>query len=130
MEARDWKRFYNNCTSCHRVGGYISDIITNNTVNIDTAITNKSMPPWKPNSNNRPFKGETCLKPEEITKIKQWITGGIRQGNGVAPTPPSFNSGSQLTNIDASLSTLNYTVSTNVDDYKTFVIPSNNSTKR
>jgi hypothetical protein len=70
------------------------------------------------------------LKPEEITKIKQWITGGIPQGNGVAPTPPSFNSGSQLTNIDASLSTLNYTVSTNVDDYKTFVIPSNNSTKR
>jgi hypothetical protein len=128
--------FYNNCTSCHRVGGLgtfpmmdYNDVV-NNIVSIDTAITNKSMPPWKPDPNYRHFKGETCLKPEEITKIKQWITGGMPQGNGVAPTPPSFNSGSQLTNIDAALSTLNYTVSTNVDDYRTFVIPSNNTTDR
>ena len=128
--------FYSNCSSCHRNGGLgpfpimsYTDVLSNLT-SIETAITNKSMPPWKPDPNYRHFKGETCLKPSEIAKINQWISAGAPEGTGVAPTPPTFNSNSQLDVVDATLSTLNYTVPTNVDDYRTFVIPSNNTSDR
>ena len=128
--------FYNNCSSCHRTGGLgtfpIMDYndVVNNIASIDTAITNKLMPPWKPDPNYRHFKGETCLKSDQITKIKQWIAAGMPQGTGNAPIPPTFNTGSTLSDIDATLSTLNYTVPTNIDDYRTYVIPSNNTVDR
>jgi len=128
--------FYAKCTSCHRTNGLgtfpimsYNDVVSN-IVNIDTAITNKVMPPWKPDPSYRHFKGETALKPEEINKIKQWIAGGMAQGAGNAPTPPTFNSASQLSSVDATISTLNYTITSNTDQYRTYVIHSNNTTDK
>ena len=128
---------YNNCSSCHRYGGLgtfslmsYSETVSHSAQILD-AVSTRKMPPWKPDPNYRHFKNETALSTSEISKIQQWIAGNTPQGNASQePTPPTFNTNSQLQNIDQTIQTLNYTINSNIDVYRTFVIPSNTSVDR
>jgi len=128
---------YNNCSSCHRNGGLApfplmsyNDAVLH-APDILQSVTNKLMPPWKPDANYRHFKGERNLKSSEISKIQDWINGNTPFGNlATAPQPPVFNIGSQMQNIDKTIATLNYTVQGNADVYRTFVVHSNNTTSK
>lgn len=128
---------YNNCSSCHRSGGIgpfplmsYQDAV-NHAMAISAAVTSKNMPPWKPDPGYRHLKDERYLKDAEILKIQQWVAASTPSGNlANAPQPPTFPSGSQMQNIDRTVSTLKYTVPVNTDVYRTYVIHSNYTTDK
>ena len=125
---------YSNCASCHRAGGIApfelmtyADAVTWSP-GIVTAVNSKKMPPWKADPNYRHFNGERVLSQDEINKINDWVANGTPSGNlANAPAPPTFNVGSQMPGIDKTLTIPTFTVNQNVDQYRSFVIPSGNT---
>jgi hypothetical protein len=65
------------------------------------------------------------LTPAEITKIQQWAANGAPSGDlRFAPPAPTYSNGSKLGTVDLSLKMNDYTVQSNSDVYRNFVIPS------
>ena len=123
---------FEHCTKCHNEGGIgPSSLMTyddayNNSVGILGAITSGQMPPWPADPNYRHFVGENVLTQAEKQAIEDWIVGGALSGDlALAPPTPVYNNNTQLPSVDQTFSTPNYTSpATNVDYYRTFVIPS------
>lgn len=123
---------YSNCSNCHRIGGIgpftlmsYQDAV-DHAPNIITQVQARLMPPWKPDPNYVHFKDERKLSDDDINTIAEWITSGTPSGDlSQAPPAPVFQTGSQLPSINLSLPTPGYTVTTDIDDYRTFVIHSN-----
>lgn len=125
---------YKNCTVCHRTGGIApfplesyNDAVANaNAMALSTL--NKQMPPWMPDPAYRHFKGERYLSQNEIYAIAAWASNGTPEGNPAnAPAPPVFPSGSQLPQVDLTLTLPSYTITSNVDEYRSFPIPAGTS---
>jgi hypothetical protein len=122
---------YDNCSSCHHVGGIgpfslmsYEDAV-NNAFGIQSQTAARLMPPWKPDPNYRHFKDERILSDSDINTLSSWVNGGTLSGDlTIAPAPPVFNSGSQMVAIDESIQWPQWTVTTDVDQYRTFVIHS------
>ena len=123
--------FYNNCTSCHRDGGIgtfpiitYSDAVSHS-LTIKDKVQSKLMPPWKPDPTYKHFKDERFLTTTEIADIADWVDNGTPVGDlSSAPTPPVFPVGSQMTAIDQTLTLPRFTVTSSVDQYRSFVIHS------
>lgn len=122
---------YAHCTSCHHTGGiggfplmtYAEASVPY--IDISNAVSTKQMPPWMPDPNYRHFKDENVLSQSEIDDINAWIGAGKPEGNPAnAPTPPVYNPGSQLAQVDKTLQIPNFTVTATIDQYRSFVIPS------
>jgi hypothetical protein len=123
---------FEHCTKCHHEGGIgpssfmTYDDAYNSSVGILGAITSGQMPPWPADPNYRHFVGENVLTQAEKQAIEDWIVGGAVSGDlALAPPTPVYNNNTQLPSVDQTFSTPNYTSpATNVDYYRTFVIPS------
>lgn len=121
---------YNNCTVCHRTGGIApfpietyNDAVTNANA-IAMSVLNNQMPPWMPDPTYRHFKDERYLTQTEIAAIASWASNGTPEGNPAnAPAVPVFPSGSQLPQVDKTLTLPSYTVTSNIDEYRSFSIP-------
>ncbi len=123
---------YNNCSNCHHSGGIgpfslmSYDDAVLNSVNIKTYVQAKLMPPWQPDPNYSHFKDERLLSDADINTISTWIDSGMDSGNlATAPQPPVYNGGSQMMSIDQTIQWPKWTINTDIDQYRTFVIHSN-----
>ncbi len=125
---------YNKCTNCHRAGEIAPMPFTNfNEVKnygqmIKFVTSSKFMPPWSPNSNYSNFLGERVLSQSEIDMIKDWVDGGMPQGNMEdEPNLPIFPEGSQLGKPDLVLKMSEKFLhkGNNQDQYQVFVLPVN-----
>ncbi|MBS1658327.1 MAG: T9SS type A sorting domain-containing protein [Bacteroidetes bacterium] len=126
------KIIYNNCSSCHHEGGIgpftlmSYDDAVNHAGPIEVQVQSKLMPPWMPDPNYVHFKGERILSEQDINTISNWVDGGMPSGNlAEAPDAPVYNNESQMQGIDETIQWPKWTVSSNVDQYRTFVIHSN-----
>lgn len=126
------KIIYNNCSSCHHEGGIgpftlmSYDDAVNHAGLIEVQVQSKLMPPWMPDPNYVHFKGERILSEQDINTISNWVDGGMPSGNlAEAPDAPVYNNESQMQGIDETIQWPKWTVSSNVDQYRTFVIHSN-----
>ncbi|MBK8555608.1 MAG: T9SS type A sorting domain-containing protein [Lewinellaceae bacterium] len=122
---------YNHCVQCHRDGGIggFSLVGYNNAYSnrygILDATENKRMPPWKANPEYRHFRGENVLNPSQLSAIEQWVNANAPAGDlGQAPPDPVFTIGSEIGQPDEVLQTPLYTMTSQYDEYRCFVIPS------
>lgn len=125
---------YANCTKCHNPNGIAPfSLITygdavNESSNIQTAVQNRTMPPWPPDTGYRHFMHERILSQQEIQTISDWVDNGTQQGNlANAPTPPVYNSVAEIPSPDQVSQIPTYTVNTASDLYRCFVMPSGNT---
>ena len=121
---------YNNCTNCHINGGIapFSLVGYSNAVSSATGIVDatqkRRMPPWPANPNYKRYAHERILSVEEIKTLKDWVDQGSKSGDlSKAPSDPTPNTGTVLTNPDLKLKMPNYTVNTSSDEYRCFVLP-------
>ena len=125
------KIIFGNCSSCHHPGSIgpfslmnYQDAL-NNSVDIRNALAGNLMPPWTPDPAYKHFVHERILSPSDVSAIEQWIDSGSPSGDlRFAPPAPTFNNISQLGIPDLSLIIPPYTVTSNNDVYRTFVLPS------
>lgn len=91
-----------NCTPCHRPnGGAPFQMIRYRDVAkrakmIHEVTADRYMPPWPADPNYRSFVGERSLSDLEIALLEKWVVDGKEEGEGTAPEPPQFASGSMF----------------------------------
>jgi hypothetical protein len=122
---------YKNCTVCHRTGGIGPFEIEsyadaqNNGLAIRTAVQSGYMPPWPPDTTYSRFSHQRVLGQQQIADIVAWVDGGMPQGNpSLEPPLPVFSGNSELSQpASARYRMPAYTVTSDEDDYRAFVIP-------
>ncbi|HEX8327768.1 MAG TPA: T9SS type A sorting domain-containing protein [Hymenobacter sp.] len=94
---------YQHCTPCHRAGEVgpfpltTYQEVASKAQTIKFVTGSRYMPPWKPDPSYRHYLDENTLSTTLIQQIKDWVDGGMPQGNpAVAPAVPTYPSGSQL----------------------------------
>ncbi len=84
----------------------------------------KTMPPWPPQEGYGTFAHPRSLTAQQIQAIADWVDAGAPQGNlADAPTPPVITNNYEIQNPDLIIRMPAYTVNTNTDLYRCFVIP-------
>ncbi len=122
---------YSHCSSCHNSEGIgpfnlmnYQDAF-NNRYSMQSAIENRTMPPWPPNQEYAPFAHANVLSDTEIALFQEWVNNGAPEGDPMlSPEPPVIEHGGFMQEFDLELTTELFTVpSGNEDLYKCFVIP-------
>ncbi|HET9503373.1 MAG TPA: T9SS type A sorting domain-containing protein [Hymenobacter sp.] len=123
---------YNHCARCHRPGEVAPfsllsyQDVASRGLTIKAVTGSGYMPPWKPDPNYRHYLDENVLSTAEVALIKNWVDGGMPQGNpALAPPVPTFPSGSQLGTPDLVVPMAQkFTIPGNNQDlYRVFVLP-------
>jgi len=100
---------HTNCTPCHRKdGGAPFELITYRDVAkrakmVRQVTTDRFMPPWPADPSYSSFVGERFLSEFEIAVISAWAEAGAPRGEGEAPEPPFYPTGSMLGTPDLML---------------------------
>lgn len=135
-QISDWSTsvaaiIYNNCSTCHHEGGIAPfplmsyDDAVNNAFTIQADINSHKMPPWPADPNYAHFKDERVLADDEIAAINNWVDNGMPSGDlALAPLSPEFNGEVLLPLIDDTVFVPHYTLPSDLDDYRSFVIHS------
>lgn len=122
---------YQNCTSCHRVGGGapFSMIGYNNiapwAAAMQAALNDEEMPPWGADTSYLHFVNEREISKADKDTILAWIADGALEGNpALLPPPPNY----PQYKLNGTPDTIIYMhpFSSNAgstDAYNTFVIP-------
>ncbi|MBL7718307.1 MAG: hypothetical protein JNL72_05670, partial [Flavipsychrobacter sp.] len=127
---------YDNCASCHRMGGIAPFPLINYnealafSQSIKHSVQDKHMPPWPPDINYSRLAHERVLTQQEIDMIVSWVDSGAQSGNiNLAPPPPVFsNNGDIPGTADLTVTIPTFTsTAVNSDVYQCFVIPSGQS---
>lgn len=94
---------YKNCVTCHHPGGAGPfSLLTYADARrwgpqVLAVTQSRYMPPWLPEPGYGDFADVRRLNDADRDRIKQWVDGGMPQGNpSVAPAPPHFDSHWQL----------------------------------
>ncbi|MBL4593182.1 MAG: cytochrome c [Flavobacteriales bacterium] len=122
---------YQNCTSCHRVGGGAPfSMLSYNDISpwasaMETALLNGDMPPWGADTAYIHFVNERPISQADKDTILAWINGGALQGNPAllppAPVYPQYLlNGTPDTIIQM---TTFYSNAGASDTYNTIVVP-------
>lgn len=121
---------YNHCSSCHHAGSIgpfelmsYSDAVSNG-LSIQEQVGFRHMPPWPADPDYRHFAHENVLTQGEIDAVVDWVNFGAPFGDpNLEPDPPVFPpGGSLLDTIDFQVAIEPYTLQSNVDEYRWFVI--------
>lgn len=123
---------YKNCTVCHRSGGIGPFTLENysdaqsNGLAIKSAVQSGYMPPWPPDTSYSNFSHERVLSQQQIQDLVAWVDGGMPEGNpALTPAVPVFPGLSELSQAPSARYQMPaYTITSNQDDYRAFVIPS------
>jgi Secretion system C-terminal sorting domain/Copper type II ascorbate-dependent monooxygenase, C-terminal domain len=125
---------YDHCGKCHHDGGIAPSSLvsyadaSSNAGTILDYVTNGVMPPWPANPNYRHFVDENVLSADQISAIQNWVNNGTPEGTGSAPTVPSYNDGYQISSPDQIVSIPDYTVTSDQDVYRSFLMTNATST--
>jgi Flp pilus assembly protein TadD/mono/diheme cytochrome c family protein len=93
---------YTNCTSCHHAGGSGPFDLTTLAAakrwatSIQTVTASRYMPPWLPAPGFGDFQDSRRLSDTQISLLRSWVQAGMPEGDGPAPTPPTYKSDWQL----------------------------------
>ncbi|MBC8045511.1 MAG: T9SS type A sorting domain-containing protein [Fimbriimonadaceae bacterium] len=121
---------FNKCGNCHHDEGVAHFPLTNYAAAKDAddeildAIENDEMPPWPPDPTYVHFTDERVLSEEEKNTLIDWVMNGAPKGPGAEPEPPTYVTGPQMTDIDKEVLLPEFTISENVDQYRSFVVHS------
>lgn len=125
---------YSHCTGCHNQNGIAPfSLMTytevfENRFSIAESVQAGSMPPFPASQNKRKYAHANTLSTHEIDEIVDWVNNFAPLGDANnIPTPPTYSSGYSLLNPDFVGQIPTYTVSSDNDVYRMFVIPVNNS---
>ena len=128
---------YTHCTSCHNQNGIAPfSLMTYNDVfqnrfSIAASVQAKSMPPFPASQDKRKYAHANTLSDHEIDEIVDWVNNFAPLGDANnIPTPPTYSSGFQIIKPDFVGQIPTYTVTSNNDVYRMFVIPVNNSNQQ
>lgn len=122
------------CQSCHRTGDIApfplmtyEDAASRGT-SIRTAVSRRTMPPWKPVPGHGEFKGDRSLSDEQRQVIVDWVNAGVPEGDPAdLPEPQTFSSEWRLGTPDQIISMPEPYVPVARDDhpdrYRCFVVP-------
>lgn len=95
--------FYNNCTSCHHVGGGAPMPLMTYTQTSTFAasilyhVQEGHMPPWSPDTSYSRFSHERAITQADKSAIISWVNSGALQGDTtLAPAAPVYTSQYQL----------------------------------
>lgn len=121
---------YDKCVECHRPNGIGPFDFTSYEnaydfrYSIQGAISSGEMPPWLPNKDYRHFADEFFLTDEEEQQIMDWVNTGAASGDlsQAPPLPPLPSGASLLESIDYVVAIEPYTLQSNQDEYRWFVI--------
>jgi mono/diheme cytochrome c family protein len=78
---------FQHCSSCHRPGqSGPFPLLSYNDVKkrakqIAEVTARRYMPPWLPEPGYGEFEGERRLRSEQIAVLRQWVAGGLKEGN-------------------------------------------------
>jgi hypothetical protein len=141
-QTPDWSTsvaaiIYNNCSVCHHQGNIApfplmsyDDAVTN-AFTLQADVNAHKMPPWPADPNYNHFWGERVLSDNDISAINDWVNGGMPSGNlALAPQPPVYNGAISMVAPDDTVFLPAYTVTTDFDDYRTFVVHSGYTTAK
>jgi hypothetical protein len=93
---------HRSCVKCHRPGEAAPFPLLSyedaapRASAIALATRTRRMPPWPADPEYRHFLDENVLTAREIALLAAWSASGAARGEGPAPEPPRFASGSQL----------------------------------
>lgn len=122
---------YNNCSHCHHPGQVAPFSLlsyadaTENALSIYTAMYTGHMPPWPADPDYRSFVGETVVTDEEVAQVLGWLEAGMPYGDpALEPEAPQFEpTGTLLENVDFIAAIEPYTLQTDAEEYRWFVVP-------
>jgi Tfp pilus assembly protein PilF len=118
------------CAPCHRPEGpapfsFLSyDAVRRHGEQIVAVTQNRFMPPWKPGPASVAFVGERRLTDAQIAIIRDWVAGGMKEGDPrAAPPVPHWPPGWQLGKPDLVVSLPEYTLRADGRDvFRNFVV--------
>lgn len=93
---------HEHCTPCHRPdGGAPIELISYKDVAkrakmVAKVTGSRYMPPWPADPSYSTFIGERYLSEAEIAYLAAWAEAGAPEGEGAAPTPPEYPTGSLI----------------------------------
>jgi len=121
---------FDKCAKCHNDQGIAPfplisyDDAFNNMAAVKEAVMQKTMPPWPPQEGYGQFAHPRTLSQQQIQTIANWVDNGGQSGNlADAPPAPVFDNGFEIQNPDLVVQMPSYTVNTDFDLYRCFVIP-------
>lgn len=135
LKAQTWATdvapiIYQKCVKCHNSEGIAPfPLITYNDAYsfraiIKESVMMKTMPPWPPEAGYGEFAHPRSLTQQQIQTIASWVDAGAPSGDlATAPPPPVINNNYEIQNPDLIIRMPNYTVNTDFDLYRCFVIP-------
>ncbi|MFM8568427.1 MAG: hypothetical protein ACKOB6_02305 [Candidatus Kapaibacterium sp.] len=125
---------YSHCTGCHNTNGIAPfSLMTYNDVyqrreSVAHAIEDGHMPPFPADQSKRRYAHANTLSADEIEGVTSWVNGGAPLGDANnVPVPPTYSSAYQLPDPDFVGRIPTYTVTSDKDVYRVFVIPMNNA---
>ena len=122
---------HDHCARCHHVGGSgpmslltYEDVFFNASEALH-AIQEGEMPPWPADPDYNHFVGENYLTDDEVALFQEWYETGMDYGDEeVVIEPPYFvPEGSNLESVDFVAAIPDYTLQSNNEEYRWFVIP-------
>ncbi len=121
------------CVTCHTTGGIAPFPLDNyasaaeRAAAVARAVTARRMPPWPPNPECRPYKGDRSLDTAQVKAIQRWVALDAPVGDPSRPGEPIPVSMPSLSRVDLRLELPEpYTPMPPAgkhDDYRCFVIP-------
>jgi len=128
---------FQNCTKCHNPQGIAPfplvtyDDAYNMRAAVKEAVMQKVMPPWPPQAGYGEFAHPRVLTDQQIQTIANWVDGGGAAGNlSAAPPAPVYSNNYEIQTPDLVVQMPSYTVNTDYDLYRCFVIPANNAAQQ
>lgn len=125
---------YSHCTGCHNPTGIAPFSLTTyndvyqNRLSILASVQARQMPPYPADPGYRKFAHSNTLEQHEIDDIVDWVNNFAPLGDANnIPAAPTYSSGYQIQNPDFVAQIPTYTISSNTDVYRLFVLPVNNS---
>lgn len=120
------------CVSCHRPGEIgpftltqYSDVLGWEETILEVVSENR-MPPWHANPAHGQFKNDARLTESERELLKQWVAGGMPEGDPAdSPTPPVFTEGWRIPEPDQVFAMRDKPIDVPAEgtvDYKRFVV--------
>lgn len=130
---------YSHCTPCHNNTGIAPfslnsyDDTYRSRHALKEAVAKGDMPPWPPSQHFGPIAGNRSLSDEEIKLLEEWVENGAPEGDpDLAPEAPEYSSVAEITDPDISIQLPTYEIpdARELDLYRCFVIPTNESEDR
>ena len=117
------------CASCHTGGGIApfplqtyADLVEYMPL-AETAIHERTMPPWQPDDGCTDYVGDISLTDDEIALIDEWLGEEMPEGDPASEGPPLTLDMPTLTRVDLELDMpTEYVPRQTPDDYRCFLI--------